>query len=338
MRPDFFERVRATVQRLQRAASGGSGGAYVIGVSGGVDSVVLLDVLVRAEVSPLVVAHVNHGLRGEASDADEVFVRSLAERYGCLWESVLIDVAERARSERESLETAGRQVRRAFFAEVAARHEARGVFLAHHADDQAESVLMNLLRGAGTRGLGGIRELATAGSLRLWRPLLNFRRSEIVTYAQARGLAWREDASNASREPLRNRLRHDVLPTLSQLAGRDVVPLLGRYASLAAEDEAWLDHLAEASLNQLRRPDGCLPVAALRELASPVLRRVLRRWLRAEGVPDVGAEDMAAAAAVIASSDKPASANLPGGWRVRRREGHVFLDRQSAARRSGLEP
>lgn len=328
MASDLFDKLCTKLNRLQaeEEAAGRGGRPCVVGVSGGVDSVVLLDVLRRAVMTPLVIAHVNHGLRGEASDADEAFVRALAVQYGCACETVHVDVAQRAQVEKASLETAGRQVRRAFFAEVAARHGASAVFLAHHADDQAETILMNLLRGAGLRGLGGMRERAACGSLWLLRPLLGVRRQEIVAYAEARGLQWREDATNASREPLRNRLRHEALPFLSQLAGRDVVPLLGRSATLLAEEEAWLESLAAGELTRRQRQDGALPVAPLRALAVPLCRRVLRHWLRQAGVPDVGAAEVEAAWEVLASSSKPASANLPGGRRVRRREGVLFLD------------
>lgn len=303
----------------------------LIGVSGGVDSVVLFDVLRRLGAARLVVAHVNHGLRGAASDGDEGFVRTLAASAQCACVATRADVAALAAAHGHSLETAGRLARQAFFQETARRLGIGRVFLAHHADDQVETLLMNLARGAGANGLGAMRESARWGALEVIRPMLGLWREEITAHAHAHGLAWREDATNAGREAFRNRVRHDVLPALAAALGREVKPALRRAAALAAEDESFLAGQAEQALRGARllgQEKEALAVRALRGLPAPVLRRALRAWLLALGVRHVGCDLIEDALEVIFSSAKPASLNLPDNRRLRRREGRLFLDAQ----------
>ncbi|HEU0265427.1 MAG TPA: tRNA lysidine(34) synthetase TilS, partial [Geobacterales bacterium] len=184
----------------------------VVAVSGGVDSVFLLHLLQQLQGIPLrlIVAHLNHQLRGKESDGDAVFVADLARNQGLPFELAVEDVAQIARLEKLSLEDAGRRVRYAFLNEVADRFGARVIALGHHADDQAETFLMRLLRGAGSSGLGGMMISSRDG--RYVRPLLSVTREQIVTAARKAGLLWREDASNADVTYLRNRLRHELLP------------------------------------------------------------------------------------------------------------------------------
>ena len=181
----------------------------------------------------LVVAHLNHLLRGEESDQDEEFVREASARRGlpCVVERA--DVRALARSEKRSLEEAGREARHRFLETVIRRQGAECAALAHHADDQAETVLMRLLRGAGATGLGGMSPRSG------WkvRPLLDATREQIAEYAAAKGIAFREDYSNIDRRFLRNRVRHELLPLLATYN-----PLISRTlgataAILAADDE-----------------------------------------------------------------------------------------------------
>jgi tRNA(Ile)-lysidine synthase len=295
-----------------------------------VDSVVLLHLLRRAGYDRLVVCHLHHGLRGVEADADAAFVRELAAEHRCGFELRSVDVAALAAETGLSIETAGRVARREFFGDLAAaRHIAR-VFLAHQAEDQAETVLMNLLRGAGLNGLAGMREATPGGPhWQILRPLLAVRRSQIVDYAHARHLRWREDASNQARSHLRNRLRLDVLPALIAAMGHDVHDALIRSARLASEDDAWIEGQAEKARIAIERPDRTLEVAAMRQLPVPLARRVLRGWIRNQGVPDLGGEIVDAALAVLHATARPASLNLPGGYRLRRRAGILFLDHQN---------
>jgi tRNA(Ile)-lysidine synthetase-like protein len=163
----------------------------LVGVSGGADSVALLDALVRGGWQPHV-CHLNHQLRGAESDADAEFVRELARNYGlpCTIESRKVAAGE----------DAARQARHEFFASVAARTALPTLALAHTADDQVETFLMRLIRGAGIDGLTGMLPERRIGSLRVLRPMLSVWREEVLKYLDARGLKWREDASRAEVE------------------------------------------------------------------------------------------------------------------------------------------
>ncbi|MEI6356636.1 MAG: tRNA lysidine(34) synthetase TilS, partial [Verrucomicrobiota bacterium] len=203
-------------------------GRIVVAVSGGTDSIVLLDLFHRVAIRDglhLVVAHANHQLRGEASDRDEAFVLGLAARLGHPAVSGRLDVrAEMARS-RTSVEMSARKLRHAFLARTAAEHRASVVALAHHADDQAELFLLRLLRGAGGEGLGGMAWNSPSPadpSRTLVRPLLGLPKAELLAHLKAKRLESREDSSNEDRDILRNRIRHELLPVLE----RDFTPAI----------------------------------------------------------------------------------------------------------------
>jgi tRNA(Ile)-lysidine synthase len=215
------------------------GDTVVVAVSGGADSVALLDILasLRGLRLKLVAAHLNHMLRGDESDGDEEFVRNLADGYGlpCLVRRV--DVSDIARREGRSLEDAGRSARYAFFDETAATHGACSVALAHHANDQAETVLLRLLRGAGGSGLCA---MAPRSAGRYVRPLLGVSRREIEEYLEARGIVWRNDSSNEDGRFLRNRIRHELIPFLSGY-NPAISERLAATAEALAADEEFLD-------------------------------------------------------------------------------------------------
>ena len=231
------------------------GDTVVVGVSGGADSVALLDILSRCTDLglSLVVAHLNHSLRGTDSDEDEAFVCALARRHGLRLVTKRVDVAARARSERFGLEEAGRLARYAFFDEVASSCNARRIALAHHADDQAETVLMRLLRGSGTTGLAAMAPASADG--RHVRPLLAVSRQDIEAYLIDRGLSWRVDQSNDDTSFLRNRIRHELIPALRTynpaIAGRLAVT-----AELLREDETVLDQVTADAFVRLSGVDG----------------------------------------------------------------------------------
>ncbi|WP_459815262.1 tRNA lysidine(34) synthetase TilS [Geotalea toluenoxydans] len=190
-----------------------SGDTIIVAVSGGADSVALLDVLasLRSSKLRLIVAHLNHCLRGSESDADEAFVRKLAGKYGVCFVTKAVDVLALSRESKMSLEEAGRVARYRFFKELAINCKARSVAVAHHADDQAETVLMRLIRGAGGSGLRAMTS-TTAGLI--IRPLLSVTRREIESYLDKKGLGYRTDSSNADLNFLRNRIRHELIPFL----------------------------------------------------------------------------------------------------------------------------
>ena len=172
------------------------GDTIIVALSGGADSTALLDLLSRLPgLSPrLVAAHLNHCLRGPESDRDEEFVRSLAEQYRIPLECRRVDVKEHSRRERHNLEDAGRRARIVFLSELRDSWHATAVALAHHADDQAETVLMRLLRGAGPGGPAG---MPYRNGREFIRPLLGVTRAELAAYLAEQGLAWRENSEQS---------------------------------------------------------------------------------------------------------------------------------------------
>jgi tRNA(Ile)-lysidine synthase len=219
------------------------GDTVIVAVSGGADSIALLDFLVSLKDLELnlIVAHLNHRLRGAESDGDASFVAALARHYGLTMESGSADVRDISRGRSLSLEEAGRVARYEWLRELACRYKARRVALGHHADDQAETFLLRLLRGAGTTGLRGMRPLSAGTYV---RPLLYLTRSEILFYLKVRGLSFRVDASNDDRCFLRNRIRHECLPYLTSY-NPAITERLNAAAEILAADEDVLEDLTD---------------------------------------------------------------------------------------------
>jgi len=235
------EKVRATIARYRMLEDGDR---VVVAVSGGADSVALLYLLdeLRALVYPrlqLHVAHFNHQLRGEEADADEEFVRQLAERLRLPFTSERQDVRALARVQRRNLEEVAREVRYQFLRRVAAEVGARRIATGHTLTDQAETFLMRLLRGAGGEGLSGIHPIVDN---LIVRPLLAVRREETHAYCHARGIAYRVDRSNLEPGLWRTRVRVEILPRLSALNPR-ALEAIGRAAERLRVDEAYFDEV-----------------------------------------------------------------------------------------------
>ena len=266
-------RVQETIRRHGMLRGGE---AVLVAVSGGADSVALLDVLgaLREALGlTLTVVHVHHGLRPEA-DAEADGVRALCERLGvaCHVERVVV----RRAPPWDGLEAESRRARHAALERVGREVGAARIATGHTADDQAETVLMRLLQGAGPRGLGGIAPMRGL----LIRPLIETRRVAIEEYLGERGLAWAEDPSNRDVRFLRNRIRHDLLPFIAKVSGASVVEALGRSAAAARAVVADLEERARADLACLATRDGAglsLDVGALAErpieLAAVTLRQ-----------------------------------------------------------------
>jgi len=250
-------------------------------VSGGADSVALLLLLLelRGELGiVLSVAHVNHKLRGKESDEDEEFVAALARHHDL---ELLVGAAPVDRERGAGIEAAARALRYAFFRELAeaGRDPTRKIATAHTLDDQAETVLLRMLRGTGIRGLAGIHprlvlEKESHKSGEVVRPLLEVRRVELQEFLQARGQEWREDSSNRDPGFLRNRVRLAVLPVLKESFG-DLVENLADLAEIArAEEDHW-----ERGHPEVRAAEGDLKVAWLSDLPLAAQRRLIRNWL-----------------------------------------------------------
>jgi tRNA(Ile)-lysidine synthase len=324
----LHQRVRKTLERHGLCPPGSS---VLVGISGGSDSVALV-MLLRdlAENGRFIVsglAHLNHGLRPTA-DRDEVFCRELADRLRLRIAVKKEDVKGYARGRNLSVEDAARRIRYEFLEEAADNVGADRIAVGHTQDDQAETFLLKLIRGAGLTGLAGVRPRRG----RIIRPLLDTSRADLRKYLTERGHTWIEDESNADLGNPRNRIRHRVLPELDCAAGGSARPAIARAAGLAREDAEWLDELAGRCYEALVQSEGngvTIEVSALRREPPPLQRRVLLRALRsAAGDHEVGLDHVDAAMAALSGST--GGADFPGG-RLELRRGKLVLIQQKPA-------
>src|SRR5919198_829362 len=297
---------------------------YLIGVSGGRDSVSMLHWLIELGYRKLVVCHLNHQLRGRSSQADARFVEKLARKYDVGFDLGLANVRALAKGKNMSIETAARETRYAFFAKTARRRNCKIIFLAHHADDLVETFLINLFRGAGTAGLTAMREISTRRidglDLMVVRPFLCVWREEIDDYISEHRMKFREDATNRNLTPLRNRIRHRVIPYLEKMLGRNIRHNIWRTATIAADEEKWIDSEVPDSLST------DLSVVKLRALPIALQRRALLKWLRAQSISDVGFDVVEHVRSLLDPDVQTAKVNLPQDRHARRRAGKVFIE------------
>jgi tRNA(Ile)-lysidine synthase len=225
--------------------------SLLVAVSGGLDSMVLLEVLRQLGTRygwRLTIAHLNHRLRGASSNADERLVRATAKSLGLPCVVGQVDVRSLAERQQLSIEMAARQSRHEFLARVARSRGIRTIALAHHADDQVELFFLRLLRGAGRQGLAGMEWSGASPvdpRLTLIRPLLGCRRAGLMEFARAEKIRFREDASNTALNILRNRVRHDLLPLLARDYQPALVPVILRNMEILGAEDELLDQLAE---------------------------------------------------------------------------------------------
>jgi tRNA(Ile)-lysidine synthase len=325
-------RVRRTIQRYALVARGQR---VAIALSGGADSVALLHLARELEADgDLVIAgaaHLNHQLRGAEADEDERFCADLAARLQVPIEIERADVRAAARRDKRSIEDAARRVRYAFLERAADRFGADVIFVAHTRDDQAETFLLRLVRGAATRGLAGIRPRAG----RVVRPLIELGRSELRAYLSERHIAFREDSSNRDLSNPRNRVRHELIPYLESHFSPSVAAVLAREAELARIDEEALHAEAIKIAGRIVLTDegdrGALRLdaSALRSvepaLASRVAREALARYAGDRFISSDHVQRLLALAVAIAQGQDEdgggagdrAAVDLPGQRAVR---------------------
>jgi tRNA(Ile)-lysidine synthase len=328
-----------TVKLIRRHRLFGGVTRLVVGVSGGPDSVCLLDLLAlmrqRGDLdSDLHAAHLNHGLRGTDADADEAFVRDFAETKHIPITIERRNVAARHAERAGSLEEVARDERYAFLASVADHAGAQAVALGHHADDQVETVLHRILRGTGLRGLRGIpltRLIGDGSAVRVVRPLLRTRRAAILRHLADRGIQYREDASNEDVALHRNRIRHELLPLLEQDYNRGVRDAILRLAHAATDASELLLDLAHAEASE------CVDGAAIRvcpySRAHGALRPLLvdrARTMAAPGGPQLDATHYEAVDDLAFHGEPGERLDLPGGI-VAMRSGEAVVFTQSPA-------
>jgi tRNA(Ile)-lysidine synthase len=274
--------VSAAVRRLEL-----EGRTLLVAVSGGIDSVALAHALHEISQSnglKILIGHVNHGLRGEESEADAAFVTDLAAALGLPAHTARVDpTASRAAGpsrDRPSPQEAARTLRYEALGRMAEESAAACIATAHTADDQAETVLLRLLRGTGPDGLAGIPERSPDG--RIVRPLLHATRAQVERFASQRGLVWREDASNASDAYARNRLRRDWLPGLARAFNPRLLRALAGLAEAQRKDSEWIESQVEREALERFGMEGSwlrIETEGWRELPEALSRRLARRAL-----------------------------------------------------------
>jgi tRNA(Ile)-lysidine synthase len=296
---------------------------YLVGVSGGVDSRVLLQVLLDAGFGNLVICHLDHGLRGSESENESIFIRRLA---GGLKLPIFAEQIDRW-PPKVSIETAARKARHRFFARAAKKFGAHHIFLGHHADDQVETFLLNVLRGTGSIGHAAMRNetriVVDKAELIFLRPLLHAWKIDIRTFAEKRRLKFCEDSSNIENKFTRNRIRNLLIPEIERILGRPFKLNLLHLSKIAAEES---ELLRELTPNWWEQDE--LAVRDLTKIPLALQRRVIHLWLTRLGINDIGFEEVERVCSTL-THRKIAKVNLPAGNCCRRKAGKLFVGRQA---------
>lgn len=333
---DLLAEVQRTVTAYHMLSPGDR---VLVGVSGGPDSMVLLDLLNRLAPAlkiSLGVAHLNHGLRGDSADHDARTARQAANRFRLPYYVVNADVARVKQGLKLSLEEAARRVRYAFFRKIMLDAKYSKLALGHHLDDNAEQMLMAILRGAGSRGLAGI---APFRQNRILRPLIHVRRSQIEAYAEKTGILWATDATNQDLRFMRNRIRHHLLPLLSSQYNPRIAKQLGQLADLMRTEEDWINDLIIAPYNGalVEQDNDCLVfnADALRQMHPALVRRLIRRaLLELSGtLRRISFTHITDVQGIIAKGTEGKSVHLPRGIRVHRHKNRLEIARVKNYRR-----
>jgi len=332
-RPALSKFARGLLREWRKLDLPLAGEAVIVGVSGGADSVALLlalDELARARKIDveIVVAHLNHRLRGAESNADARWVVAIANELGYATGVKVADIKRRAQKSKDNLEQAARRARYEFFAAVAESRKAKIVLTAHTMNDQAETILLNLIRGSGSDGLSGIeprRPLSPQGDVVLARPLLSWaRRRETEEYCRLKSIEYRQDEMNFDDSFNRVRVRKQLLPLLEDFNPRFIENVI-RSSELLRQDSTVLNLAASALLDGDNSPDErrSLRTASLRAAPSGLRRRALRLWLMQHrgDLRRIEHAHIVAIEKLLFSRKSGRIIELPGGAKAFRRDG-----------------
>jgi len=303
------------------------------GVSGGPDSVCLLDlltVLSRRMDLRIGVAHLNHGLRCTEADQDAAFVRALAAKYKLTFYEKKINVRNAAKNSKTSIEAAGRDHRYAFFHEIASNKGFSKIALGHHRDDNAELFLINLFRGSGPRGLGGIPPARGV----IIRPLIQAERREIMDYLAENHLAYRSDHSNTDPAFLRNKIRHELLPLLKRDYNPRIEETLNRTSDIFRSEQSWIDAQIDQSLEKSTltssNQEQVLRIADLKDLHTAQLRRILRAGIKniKGDLRGIRQSQVTSAIALLYQNRSEAWIDLPARIRIVKNKDKLIIRRE----------
>lgn len=284
----------------------------LLALSGGADSVALLHMLLSLPI-PLSVAHVDHGIRGEAAARDATFCQALAEKAGLPFYLLRADVPSEAKQTHMGLEEQARATRYAFFETVMREQHIPILATAHNATDNAETVLFRMARGTGLSGLCGIPPSRPFGGGVLIRPLLNMTKEDILSYCYEHSLTYVTDESNADTAFARNRIRHDVLPHLTKI-NAEAVRHISSLCRTLSEDEAYLTATARELWKRDAESNGQegVSLALLNTLPAPLSHRILAMLF---GDPPLSAKNREELMALARNATPHSSLDLPGGKR-----------------------
>jgi tRNA(Ile)-lysidine synthase len=305
--------------------------SVIIGVSGGPDSVALLHILLNFVPRfslKLGVAHLNHCLRQKDSDKDAKFVESLAETFDLPCYVQKRDVRRYQIENRLSLEEAARCVRYEFLNDIAKTNQYNKIALGHHADDNAELVLMNLFRGTGKQGLAGI---APKRDDRIIRPMINLNRFDIIDYLNQNKLNYVVDLSNADTRHLRNRVRHDLIPMLKTTYNPNISDTLNRLSSIVRSEEEWIEDMVQPffkkTILHVRENHIALSVSLLNEYHNALQRRVIRMALeKAKGnLRRIGFANIDSVINLIVKKSPSGKISLPDGIKIQKDRNTVHI-------------
>lgn len=335
-REPFTEKVCRTLDAHGMATPGD---CILLGVSGGPDSVALTLALVLLRKTlgvTLGIAHINHLLRDRESDRDEAFVRDLARALGLPFHPLRIDVATLARERRTSLEETAREVRYAFFTDLCRHRGYTRTAVGHTLDDNAELVLMNLLRGSGSRGLAGIPPVRDRWII---RPLIDHTRGEILAFLKEKAQAYVVDSTNLETVFLRNRIRNELLPLLKQEYNPGITENLNRMSRIMGEEDSWMDNEAGAVFKTIHLkkegPGICLCLAGFNALFPALKRRIVRRAIKAVkgDLRRITLAHVDTVAALAAATSPGRSLDLPGRVRIFKQNRTLCFKKETLALR-----
>jgi tRNA(Ile)-lysidine synthase len=323
---EFIKKITATIENYNMLEKNDQ---VLIGLSGGADSMALFyALLLLREVYGLTVSavHINHGLRDEEAARDEGFVREICAQNGILLSVFHFDIRKIAKENGLTLEEAGRLKRYKAFEAAAVDHGARKIALAHHLNDQAETVLMRMIRGTGTKGLTGIP--AVRG--RVIRPFYNLTRAEIERFMAENGLDYVTDSTNAEETYARNKLRLKLIPYLEEEFNPNLIKTLARMAQIAAEENNFIETMAEEIFQKclVSGETGTLQISELKKSPAVLQKRVLRKTLQAVGgIKDVSFEHINDILK-LADNQSGRRLNLPNGLTVTHNFGALVFSKE----------
>lgn len=293
-----------------------NGDRVIAAISGGPDSAALAHILLKIKKElnlSIVLAHLNHGMRGKESDQDEKFVKKLAKKWGVLIEAKKLD--QKPKNENEA-----RIARYAFLEAIRKKHNANKIALAHHADDQAETVLLHFLRGTGIKGLSGMQ----MKNGKIIRPLLFCPKNEILAYLRENNLKYRADSSNHNKKYTRNKIRLELLPLLEKEYNPQIRKSLINLAQIASETQKYLEDNAKNFIEPIK---DAIPLAAWKNLPKILKIEVLKQMVKMKkgNLESIYSAHLREITEMLESSHGNKKKNLPNGLQILKKNGKIFM-------------